>query len=389
MEMGSSSLGGAYGSASGSVSADSLNGLKFGKKIYFEDGGFAGGGGSAKEAAAAGLSAASSDASGSTSSSSSSVAPKKGKGAVQAGQPPRCQVEGCMVDLTGAKAYYSRHKVCGMHSKSPTVIVAGLEQRFCQQCSRYGAKDSGVRYTVRKSFHELAEFDQVKRSCRRRLAGHNERRRKPPLEENSRVGGILMDFAYPRALGRDVWPTIKASDQAPTAECSTTGRLTPHFWQVNAEAPAANVLVHGPHMDQPSLTSRLPFPSSEFPASESFGVSDSGSALSLLSSHQWAPRNRASGLAGNNYMNDEAAANAHQLTHGSTTSSFAGNTWSLRNQESGGNPHEMTDELGARRVPPGHGTSQFSGELESGQQQMDLQPSRGYSSSGHQMHWSL
>jgi len=26
----------------------------------------------------------------------------------------------------------------------------------------------------------LSEFDQGKRSCRRRLAGHNERRRKPP-----------------------------------------------------------------------------------------------------------------------------------------------------------------------------------------------------------------
>lgn len=28
-------------------------------------------------------------------------------------------------------------------------------------------------------FHELMEFDEGKRSCRRRLAGHNERRRKP------------------------------------------------------------------------------------------------------------------------------------------------------------------------------------------------------------------
>ena len=28
-------------------------------------------------------------------------------------------------------------------------------------------------------FHGLIEFDEGKRSCRRRLAGHNERRRKP------------------------------------------------------------------------------------------------------------------------------------------------------------------------------------------------------------------
>lgn len=31
-------------------------------------------------------------------------------------------------------------------------------------------------------FHLLAEFDDGKRSCRRRLAGHNERRRKPQLD---------------------------------------------------------------------------------------------------------------------------------------------------------------------------------------------------------------
>lgn len=41
-------------------------------------------------------------------------------------------------------------------------------------------------------FHELSEFDESKRSCRRRLAGHNERRRKnsaeSPAEGSSRKG---------------------------------------------------------------------------------------------------------------------------------------------------------------------------------------------------------
>nr|WPD49294.1 SPL-like protein 9 [Agave tequilana] len=123
-------------------------------------------------------------------------------------QPPRCQVEGCSVDLSGAKAYYGRHKVCGMHSKSPLVIVGGIEQRFCQQCSR---------------FHQLPEFDQGKRSCRRRLAGHNERRRKPPpaalsssigipsspfnVDDSSRLRGFLMNFTCPQLSGTDVWST--------------------------------------------------------------------------------------------------------------------------------------------------------------------------------------
>jgi hypothetical protein len=49
---------------------------------------------------------------------------------------PRCQVEGCHVALVNAKGYHRRHKVCEMHSKAAKVIVLGLEQRFCQQCSR-------------------------------------------------------------------------------------------------------------------------------------------------------------------------------------------------------------------------------------------------------------
>ncbi|CAN6450930.1 unnamed protein product [Victoria cruziana] len=79
-------------------------------------------------------------------------------------QAPRCQAEGCKADLSHAKHYHRRHKVCEFHSKAAKVIMAGIEQRFCQQCSR---------------FHVLAEFDDVKRSCRKRLADHNRRRRKP------------------------------------------------------------------------------------------------------------------------------------------------------------------------------------------------------------------
>lgn len=125
--MGSTALGGASGSG------DSLNGLKFGQKIYFED---VGGGGSAPAAVPAPTPAPASAGSSSNTEVVVASPGKKGRGAAQGGRPPRCQVEGCHVDLTGTKAYYCRHKVCGMHSKTPEVIVAGLKQRFCQQCSR-------------------------------------------------------------------------------------------------------------------------------------------------------------------------------------------------------------------------------------------------------------
>lgn len=49
---------------------------------------------------------------------------------------PYCQVEGCKMDLSSAKDYHRKHRVCENHSKSPKVVVNGVERRFCQQCSR-------------------------------------------------------------------------------------------------------------------------------------------------------------------------------------------------------------------------------------------------------------
>ncbi|EOA28124.1 hypothetical protein CARUB_v10024311mg [Capsella rubella] len=91
---------------------------------------------------------------------------KKQKGKVTSSSRV-CQVESCTADMSKAKQYHKRHKVCEFHAKAPIVRISGLHQRFCQQCSR---------------FHELGEFDEAKRSCRRRLAGHNERRRKTATE---------------------------------------------------------------------------------------------------------------------------------------------------------------------------------------------------------------
>ncbi|KAJ0257501.1 Squamosa promoter-binding-like protein 16 [Hirschfeldia incana] len=79
------------------------------------------------------------------------------------GNYPVCQVDNCSQDLSHGKDYHRRHKVCEVHSKATKALVGKQMQRFCQQCSR---------------FHLLSEFDEGKRSCRRRLAGHNRRRRK-------------------------------------------------------------------------------------------------------------------------------------------------------------------------------------------------------------------
>ncbi|KAH7515481.1 hypothetical protein FEM48_Zijuj10G0031000 [Ziziphus jujuba var. spinosa] len=133
-------------------SVEPLLSLKLGKRMYFED---ASAGNNTKTSSLA------------VDPTSSPTTTKRCKSSCQNALVPRCQVEGCNLDLSSAKDYHRKHRICESHSKSPKVIVGGLERRFCQQCSR---------------FHPLSEFDEKKRSCRRRLSDHNARRRKPQPE---------------------------------------------------------------------------------------------------------------------------------------------------------------------------------------------------------------
>lgn len=157
------------------TTGEPLLGLKLGKRTYFED-------------VCGGNSAKTTSFNVTPGSSGSSV--KKCKGSNSQGSIViRCQVEGCGLDLSGAKDYHRKHRVCENHSKSPKVIVGGLERRFCQQCSR---------------FHGLSEFDEKKRSCRRRLSDHNARRRKPQPEavqlNPARLASSLFDERQPMSL---------------------------------------------------------------------------------------------------------------------------------------------------------------------------------------------
>ncbi|XVF43676.1 hypothetical protein PTKIN_Ptkin02bG0059800 [Pterospermum kingtungense] len=113
----------------------------------------------------------------SSSSASSSASFKRARAPGSANQVPSCLVDGCTADLSKFRDYHRRHKVCEVHSKTPKVTIRGQEQRFCQQCSR---------------FHSLVEFDEVKRSCRKRLDGHNRRRRKPQTDSLSVNSGRFL-----------------------------------------------------------------------------------------------------------------------------------------------------------------------------------------------------
>ncbi|XP_060214226.1 squamosa promoter-binding-like protein 16 [Lycium barbarum] len=143
-------------------------------------------------------------------SASSCGSSKRAKAPGNIPQVAHCLVDGCNADLSQCREYHRRHKVCEVHSKTAKVSIAGREQRFCQQCSR---------------FHSLEEFDDGKRSCRKRLDGHNRRRRKPqpdPMAKNSGVhfpsqqGTKLLSFGseqvFPSAVVSSAWAGVVKTD---------------------------------------------------------------------------------------------------------------------------------------------------------------------------------
>ncbi|KAI6683281.1 hypothetical protein NL676_029194 [Syzygium grande] len=197
------------------------------------------------------------------SSSGSSTPPKRLRAAGANFQNAYCQVYGCNKDLSSSKDYHKRHKVCEAHSKTSKVIVNGIEQRFCQQCSR---------------FHLLAEFDDGKRSCRKRLAGHNERRRKPQIGVHSaRAGKLLQPYGGNRFQG-NVFTTTSfiCQDILPSGS-----RLHPEKFKANDWANRVKA-EHGTDYGTLSVVHpRSPFPSYSFGKQLSPFLDNRGNSISV------------------------------------------------------------------------------------------------------------
>ncbi|KAK4744375.1 hypothetical protein SAY87_010687 [Trapa incisa] len=84
----------------------------------------------------------------------------------------RCQVPGCEADISELKGYHRRHRVCLHCANAPSVMLEDETKRYCQQCGK---------------FHILLDFDEGKRSCRRKLERHNNRRRRKFVSPDSTV----------------------------------------------------------------------------------------------------------------------------------------------------------------------------------------------------------
>ncbi|TKW37746.1 hypothetical protein SEVIR_1G068200v4 [Setaria viridis] len=209
---------------------------------------------------------------------------KRAKGEEGGGAEVRCQVEGCGLELGTAKEYHRKHRVCEAHTKCPRVVVAGQERRFCQQCSR---------------FHALSEFDQKKRSCRRRLSDHNARRRKPQPDAyafaSARLPSSLFDdrrqisFVWNKAPLSHVRPFTSPWD-------SSSDFKLPHAKEIRELSTKVGAITGQVHFDKSHLSNAIPTlshgkdellpmkdPDTSVTASKFDGAPDLQRALSLLS----------------------------------------------------------------------------------------------------------
>ncbi|PSC71250.1 squamosa promoter-binding 9 [Micractinium conductrix] len=81
----------------------------------------------------------------------------------------------CGEELVGTGGFYRRYRVCKRHSQSPSLPVAGIQQRFCQQCAR---------------FHPVDDFEPERRSCKAALERHRSKRRSSGRSGGSHGAGI-------------------------------------------------------------------------------------------------------------------------------------------------------------------------------------------------------
>lgn len=289
-------------------------------------------------------------------------------------------------------------------------------------------------------FHQLPEFDQGKRSCRRRLACHNERRRKPPsgslfsthygslsssifglieflsilslftlyskiyallfsfykkertlcwlwlfwfelIENNSsKSGSFLLDFSSHPHVNESSWPNTRASEQGWDHQSTASGKCLQRPWLNNSENATSELVLQG------SATRTNYVPSGECFS----GVSDSSTgALSLLSNRSWGSRNPPSSLGANI---DGIHTIQPSDSHGAPTNHFSSPSLRFKGNEASSSSHEMPSDLGLGQISQA-ADDQYCGELgigqQSGRQNMELDHSNGYHPSVQNVHWSL
>ncbi|KAF3774349.1 Squamosa promoter-binding-like protein 9 [Nymphaea thermarum] len=178
----------------------------------------------------------------------------------------RCQVPGCEADITELKGYHRRHRVCLRCAYAPTVTLDGHLNRYCQQCGK---------------FHLLSDFDEGKRSCRRKLERHNHRRRRKsddcksgtevfqPLEGGTTGTNLVEDNDCDDETGKEKPPgescgadsfqinelsmdkgrTLESEDVLGSPFSSAAGQINPSFQNIPSESIPSCTTSGGAHKE--------------------------------------------------------------------------------------------------------------------------------------------
>ncbi|KAH9621826.1 hypothetical protein KSS87_022152 [Heliosperma pusillum] len=190
------------------------------------------------------------------------VARGKKRVRVRVGRTPgvaRCQVPGCEVDITELKGYHRRHRVCLVCANSVSVLIDAELKRYCQQCGK---------------FHLLPDFDEGKRSCRRKLERHNNRRRRKPADSRASVQKDLQrdlqtddNSSDSEACKENAWSTSQIADDSKDGTLSNL-RPAPESQNIDIESTMTFTQVdrvlensqkdHSPPSDKSAYSSTCP-----------------------------------------------------------------------------------------------------------------------------------
>ncbi|XP_011009174.1 PREDICTED: squamosa promoter-binding-like protein 7 [Populus euphratica] len=169
----------------------------------------------------------------------------------------RCQVPSCEADISELKGYHRRHRVCLGCANATAVVLDGETKRYCQQCGK---------------FHVLSDFDEGKRSCRRKLERHNNRRRRKPADSSKgsvgdkEVQGDLLteDTNCDAEAGKDgLWSSSQMVEKEGLVE-SEDGHISalnsdPISQNVNSDSGVSFTASGDTRMDCGKDDSKLPF----------------------------------------------------------------------------------------------------------------------------------
>lgn len=130
----------------------------------------------------------------------------------------RCQADGCTNSLRSLSFYYQRNHICMEHIKAEDFNVAATPSRFCQRCGLS---------------HPLGDFDGAKRSCKKALARHNQRRRG---QQPQQAKSLSPEPEAPEAPAHPEPALLRGVPFAPPAPEAAPVQAAAADWQAGAEA---------------------------------------------------------------------------------------------------------------------------------------------------------